>query len=55
MAENKINYCKADNKQLNFECPSCSFFKRMDEDIYNFFKAYTQALYKLKNGRYTNP
>ena len=43
--DKRVNYCRADNKVIDFKCPDCSFFKKMDEDIYNFF-SYLSQIFK---------
>lgn len=40
--DKRVNYCRADNKVINFKCPDCSFFKEIEADIYNFFYTLNQ-------------
>lgn len=34
--EKIINYCRADNKMISYECPECSFFRRIDSEVHQY-------------------
>lgn len=34
--KNVVNYCRADNKVINYECIGCSFYKKIDLEIHQY-------------------